>query len=298
MTAVTYATESLESTSASALELGAKRRFNLRKRYPNDDNKMNIASYNSAFLSGLFADVAKATESSEESPAETDTTTATSPSFEPSEEAEDPRLDPTLPVKRSRVSLTKSLSRSAKSYKNLALTEALSTIGVNMFHATEQPSEVSPSHSSSMNRINSLHFQLNCISSKPELVNRVSPTSVKEVVDLKNRVVDIIDLAFPHLPATVSDSSCEKQDLTPKSDRQVSDWETSTKESYGWFVDLDASDEDDQDRCDASDPYARSSSSDLAFTAPTAPKRMSNYEAEVEWAKAADTVDDVLGDLF
>ena len=39
------------------------------------------------------------------------------------------------------------------------------------------------------------------------------------------------------------------------------------------------------------------SSNDLAFLAPTAPLAC-NHDEEVEWAKAADTVDDVLGDFF
>ena len=43
-------------------------------------------------------------------------------------------------------------------------------------------------------------------------------------------------------------------------------------------------------------PYAVSSEN-LAFQAPTAPKGPAQ-EAEVEWAQAADTVDDVLGDFF
>lgn len=65
----------------------------------------------------------------------------------------------------------------------------------------------------------------------------------------------------------------------------------SAKESYGWFVEMD-----DADFTVASaDPYAPAK--DLAFSAHTAPKA-DNHDAEVEWAKAADTVDDVLGDFF
>ena len=46
------------------------------------------------------------------------------------------------------------------------------------------------------------------------------------------------------------------------------------------------------------DPYAAACGvQGLAFQAHTAPKA-SNHDAEVEWAKAADTVDDVLGDFF
>lgn len=64
--------------------------------------------------------------------------------------------------------------------------------------------------------------------------------------------------------------------------------------TYGWFVQTD--DEHDHEVCKA---YSTSSAAfdDLAFKAPTAPKRV-NDNAEVEWARAADTVDDVLRDLF
>jgi hypothetical protein len=43
--------------------------------------------------------------------------------------------------------------------------------------------------------------------------------------------------------------------------------------------------------------YESRSTTDLAFQAPTAPKA-ENYDAELEWATAADTVDDVLGEFF
>lgn len=252
--------------------MGGSRRFNLRKR---ESSKMNMSSYNSAFLDDLFADVARVAQSDdEENPAEDASSTT----------EEDMRFDLTLPVKRSRVSLTKSFSRCARSYKNLAV-EVSSPGGVDSFPF--DATSVSKTCSPSMERMDSLHFQLNCVDPSR------SPKSVKSVVD-------IIDSAFPHLPATVSDSSCSKQqDLTQLPDQPVSESETSSdspKESYGWFVDLDTSDDDEEVVTDA---YGRSASStDLAFTAPTAPKRASNYDAEVEWAKAADTIDDVLGDFF
>ena len=108
---------------------------------------------------------------------------------------------------------------------------------------------------------------------------------------------------FPHLPAAVSmSSSCKSLTRNSSSDLQSSLAEAQQKEAaqqeqYGWFV---VTDEDDN-RHDAlqSKPLAESgpSSSDLAFMAPTAPLA-SNHDEEVEWAKAADTVDDVLGDFF
>lgn len=263
------------------LKLGS-RRFNLRKR-SHDNSKVNMSSYNSAFLDGLFADVAKVAQADESDESVVD---ECSPLPE-----EDARLDSSLSVKRSRVSLTKSFSRCSRSYKNFG--EVSSPVGVDTFPANAKGPATTKtfeaSYSPSMERMDSLHFQLNCVDPSP------SPKSVKSVVD-------IIDIAFPHLPATVSDSSCNKQqDLTQSSGPQVSEAETTNStptESYGWFVDLDASDDDDKIDSAPTEAYSRRSSIDLAFTASTAPKRVSDYDAEVEWAKAADTVDDVLGDFF
>lgn len=103
------------------------------------------------------------------------------------------------------------------------------------------------------------------------------------------------------LPATVSESF---EGMMTKTDQQdlnhlpVEDYSRSEEDSFGWFVDMEGGDEECIHR-DSLDPYrSRSwSSSDLAFSAYTAPKA-SNHDAELEWAKAADTVDDVLGDLL
>lgn len=107
-------------------------------------------------------------------------------------------------------------------------------------------------------------------------------------------------LAFPHLPATVTDSSCDKPLTRVISDLQPSVSENSEKvESYGWFVDMEDEQSDKNiDQASMLAPFATSSlTQGLAFQAPTAPKA-DNHDAEVEWAMAADTVDDVLGDFF
>jgi len=69
-------------------------------------------------------------------------------------------------------------------------------------------------------------------------------------------------------------------------------------DSFGWFLDLDtptdASEEHITDAYADGNGSGSSSSSSLAFQAPVS---VANHDAEVEWAKAADTVDDVLGDL-
>jgi len=68
----------------------------------------------------------------------------------------------------------------------------------------------------------------------------------------------------------------------------------SNEGTYGWFVQTDDDHKHDLSRRASTTNVAFE---DLAFKAPTAPKRVDD-NAEVEWARAADTVDDVLRDLF
>lgn len=71
-----------------------------------------------------------------------------------------------------------------------------------------------------------------------------------------------------------------------------------SKDSFGWFVDLD----DNEAYADDFAPSVtteKTVAADLAFQAPTAPKRpANNVQEEMEQAYAADTIDSVLGDLF
>ena len=106
-------------------------------------------------------------------------------------------------------------------------------------------------------------------------------------------------IAFPQLPATVSNSSCSQlARLTRRNSGQLlPESETDSKESYGWFVNVDDDAESRAPSPATDSSYASSSSlGDLAFF--SAPKRANRHEAKVEWAKAAGTVDDVLGDFF
>ncbi len=133
----------------------------------------------------------------------------------------------------------------------------------------------------------SLHFQLNCVSDASK------SSCGRNAIVPKPTVGSAAILVFPNLPATVSDSSCHAGLTRVNLVRQASIPEKPNKESFGWFVDLD-----DNQSPEANDslPYTVSSDS-LAFQAPTAPKAVHDHE-ELEWAQAADTVDDVLGDFF
>lgn len=126
-------------------------------------------------------------------------------------------------------------------------------------------------------------------------------------------------LFFPALPPTVSALSCNGTSSVcsnyghipadVKLNRQVSlnedapmipnafsKLESENNSPYGWFVATD----DDKEPSGPNSGFRGhlvSPLDDLAFKAPTAPKRVDD-NAELEWACAADTVDDVLGDLF
>ena len=114
------------------------------------------------------------------------------------------------------------------------------------------------------------------------------------------------DTVFPHLPTAVSDSFARNSsaDLT-QATAQLADPETfaasassgsadGNETEYGWFLQLD--DADMEVACDRKATESTSGECGLAFEAPKAARTVLN--AEVEWAKAADTVDDVLGDFF
>ena len=64
-----------------------------------------------------------------------------------------------------------------------------------------------------------------------------------------------------------------------------------TKQNYGWFVDIET-DIDYSARVENVTTITRDD--DLSFKSCTAPKRNTNLDNEVDWAVAADIIDDVL----
>mmetsp|Transcript_7148 Transcript_7148/g.8218 ORF Transcript_7148/g.8218 Transcript_7148/m.8218 type:complete len:261 (+) Transcript_7148:85-867(+) len=122
-----------------------------------------------------------------------------------------------------------------------------------------------------------------------------------------------------NIPFTISASSCESEntsstfnssqspisplDISP-SDTSISSTLVDPRQSYGWFVETDCSSDDDNgERDDArADADKFDSVDDLAFFAPVAPKgirfKSAEDDADLAYAVAADTIDDVLGDFF
>lgn len=268
-------TSVIASDQASSLP-----RFGLRKRFVrNGQDVTNLSSYNSEFLSGLFADVAQAN----------DCTDSRVPHKRSADHDSPCDLTTVSPTKKSRVSLSHSLSRVGASSTTLSrLVDLRSPKGINEFFGSVPRTLLSKKSLAKNHHQDSLAFQLNCVSGSDDL--HAVPTNTSSPVGAAARFV------FPNLPATVSDSSCETGLTRAKLVRHAPIPENGIKdikETFGWFVDLD----DHQSR----EPQERLpynvSSDNLAFKAPTAPKRVNN-DAEVEWAKAADTVDDVLGAFF
>ena len=333
--------------------LRKKRAFAARTMMINDNENVspvNLSSYNSDFLSGLFADVAKANVLKEfeiESPS-LNTTSSTTPSSmfdderetsstsSPSHLISDPMNSP-RPFKKSRLNLRSSLYRSRASCMNLLdiqqqqQQEPSSPKGINEIEMLEKQERSVSAHNKNKKQ-DSLAFQLDCLETQ-EITTTTGALSISEIVSdspsnkkSKKVVKDVAMLAFPNLPSAISDSSCESSNthsgtttvtsLTresgvphgPSSEIAASSTRRgSSKESFGWFVDLD---EQEESRSSSGEDFVHSSSltvttnnknastEDLAFQAPTSPKRVTNHDEEMEQAYAADTIDSVLGDLF
>ena len=232
-------------------------RLSLRKRKSTSERgSLCLPSVSSALLDGIFADVAEIQQAE---------------GIEPSVgEIQSASADPPA-TKKSRSSLTHSISRSPKSFKCMG----------DVFFP-------SCNHFTPSSSVTDLTSQISAESKKRTIVSqlKVSECAANTPVEPSP--------SFPHLPAAVSVSSCNT--LTRVlSDLQSSSPEHDGKDSYGWFIEMDNTEEKDP-----VDPYnmsAVSGSGNLAFVASTAPSA-GNHDAEVEWAKAADTVDSVLGDFF
>jgi len=161
-----------------------------------------------------------------------------------------------ISMKRRKVSMNRSLSRSSKSFMSTA-TLLEPTTHSKIESVVSKPDPSPSSH-------DSLLFQLHYVSSDAGTQGSRSSNSSAESIPFISHSQDLLG---KH--SNVSRSVSENVD----------------KSFYGWFVELD----DDQNEND---------NQELAFTAITAPKKNTHLDKEVDWACAADTVDDVLGDFF
>lgn len=163
-----------------------------------------------------------------------------------------------------------------------------------------------------LNRCSKSYACLSCSSSSCVDSNPSSEVSTSDLGsrDLSSgQCLDEISFFLPNLPATISENSCSVVNLTQTSVRAAQVHETSpsnfiygvtspNKDSYGWFVEIDDAPDDALKNEQAPSIVPKDKiKDDLSFSVCTAPKKNPAYDAAVEWAKAADTVDNVLGDL-
>jgi len=220
-----------------------------------------LSSYGSAFLSGIFADIAQATDEDED------------------DDDVSHQDDESSPI-----------SMVSEPFHKKARTTATS------FHGRHQVEETSSGISAAA------EGTVSEVSTPPFVSPRIKPKSSALKIQIFNDSVrKLQDMAFPSLssqiPNTISSSSCAMQLMM---DEVVNRQDEQEGPSYGWFVSTD----DDLAEDSSTEPYlgyvpATKSVADLAFKAisPT-PLNGSNQDVEVQQALAADTIDDVLGDLF
>lgn len=255
--------------------------IHLKKRKCNlSDKVLDQSTFNSDFLSGIFQDLAEA-NSHNPTPMSSDISEA--------HLIDSDSIASSRPNKRARFS-SSSLS-STKSFSNLSA------------QTSESDSTVSSS--------------LSCLlatQASEEISNPVITENVAE------RIVDTVfndsvcNIGFPCLPTAVSESSCSSNNLTQTAVHAAQVLETpltsnvegeqEEKDEYGWFVEMD---EDSlHQRFEAVDDAAKNcramageAPADLTFAPNLTPKKPEiELDSEVVWAKAADTVDDVLGAVF
>jgi hypothetical protein len=229
---------------------------------PTPKNEPFLSSYGSAFLSGIFADIAQA--STDDRNGDGAEHAAASADASGDEQCH----------KKARIVASTSFGRQPKS------SSALAGLVEGAVSEASSPTVVSPRPNKS-----TLKIQL-----------------------FNDQVRELQDMAFPSLPQipiAVSSSSCSTSFpvITPRDDgasRGAED-EDADSSSYGWFVSTDEDDADTDTAEDKNEPstsmFLPDTKPDLAFKS-ISTASVENQDLEVQQALAADTIDDVLGDLF
>ena len=258
----------------------SKHRFQLKKRKVSletvtfDDETSN---FKADFLSGIFDDKAKAQDNENPQAPKGSSSRLLNKSLEGSGSRKKARLMP------------RTMTNCGRSFKNLVDINSGEVQGDSQTHtiAAENPNSCFSQFTSS---------------------HQVTPTTIEASPhDNFHNAANIVDqvftsdLIFPKLPATISQSSCSSNNLTQTSMQAAQvfenpiliEGESKEKDCYGWFVEMEPDDSKGGERSTSTDVYKKS---DLSFSAMTAPKKDVQHDADAQWAKAADTVDDVIGD--
>lgn len=286
----------LPPTSAVDINPLDDRRQISRKRSASGDSDFSRITFPNCsvnFLSAIFDDIAKAqadtiTDINFEG---TDNPISSSPSY----------LDSGIiphKNKKFRSCLSRSLSRCGKSFKNLpaAFTSySAATVSTEVTQVTDLSSQISPRSGEDPD------FE----PQSPIPTDHVIVTShFPDAASIIDQVLSS-NIPFPKLPATVSEQSCSPPNnknviqTVDNAAQGVGRKKRPLKDCYGWFVETDE-DEQLRNRAEAiadASVKTRASPDDLSFSAITALKSVV-ADDDLEWAKAADTVDDVLGDFF
>jgi len=227
-----------------------------------DPNQPFLSSYGSAFLSGIFADIAQA---SDETPGASNFN-----SDEPHN-----KKSRTMPS-----ALT--LGRSSKSFKALAgLTEGADSEAPLVETPVVPPFVVSPRSNLSTTNIHQFKDQVRelqgmAFPSLPQIPNTVSSSSFSSS-----------NLTAPSLSRGESQAS-----LASEMDQDSSD------SDFGWFVSTDDDAESALIKERAMSISTVPAFDDLAFKSRNSAGDEAPQDTEVQQALAADTIDDVLGDFF
>lgn len=268
-------TTSTDGTSSNRLLLRKRSAVRISSSSSSPKSPQFLSSYGSAFLSGIFADIAE-TGSTDGKIQDSSSSCTASSTHNATNDRDVSMMEPSNKKARCTTTSTFNTISRQKSFKVM--------------------DGAFPEGADSM------------VSSPPV----VSPRSKTSTVNLNDHVRMLQDMAFPSLPnmpITVSSSSCPSMSsskiITPtatsatESDKQ--DTQEDGPDAYGWFVATDddmAADSNEQKRSESTTTgFFPDMKPDLAFMAITAPQG-GNQEIEVQQALAADTIDDVLGDLF
>eukprot|EP00554_Chaetoceros_debilis_P000287 CAMPEP_0194086162 /NCGR_PEP_ID=MMETSP0149-20130528/20244_1 /TAXON_ID=122233 /ORGANISM="Chaetoceros debilis, Strain MM31A-1" /LENGTH=388 /DNA_ID=CAMNT_0038769197 /DNA_START=64 /DNA_END=1230 /DNA_ORIENTATION=+ len=289
--------------------------------------KINI---NTDFLSGIFQDLADANHEETDSDFLNFMSTSSVPNPISQVESQThlisigPDDESLRPNKKARISTVRSSSSFSTKSRSESFANSLQVTG-----QTADPASFLNLPDQHHNHHSNTNTNTISNTSTPEQTCNTATAAIVDQVFSDS----ITNIQFPTLPATVSSSSCSSNILTQTSVHAAQVLETpkssvstntggflfnldgnKQKDSYGWFVDMDEERVHDRleevaaasESCRAKTtvsgddelPGLTFSSKTTHTTGETKEDTDMHLDSEVQWAKAADTVDDVLGAFF
>jgi len=185
-----------------------------------------------------------------------------------------------------KIARSSTLTRSLESFSNL------SNMDLSLVTLSSKASSTDSSLSNIIKEPISMELEVPKISISTSPSVTVSDNSSQEATNIIDGILNI-DTTFPNIPASISMSSCSSVgnlSQTSMLDAQgsVEESKSNMNDIFGWFVEMDQ-EENLKNRVDAN--------CDLTYSVATAPTSVSD-DGEIEYAKAADTVDYALANFF